>query len=72
MSKVMIVIGSIIDYPTVHNKKVVGKVELILENTLLIRDSVDETHLVLKSSLEQDGYSIDEKTYVNKRQFTNS
>ncbi|AQP53490.1 hypothetical protein CBF34_00035 [Vagococcus penaei] len=64
MSKTLISIGSIIDYPTVHKEKITGKVELILSNTILIRDKYDDTHLVLKKAVEKDGFDIDEKTYV--------
>ena len=66
----MIVIGSIIDYPTVHEKQVVGEVQTILENTVVVRDSDEDTHLVLKSTIEEDGYSVDEKTNVQKTRFT--
>ena len=70
MSKVMVAIGSVIDYPTVHDEKVVGEVELILENTVIVRDSDDDTHLVLKSILEEDGLAVDEKTYVHKTRYS--
>lgn len=66
----MIIIGSVIDYPTVHEKQVVGQVETILENTVVIRDKHDETHLVLKSNIEEDGFTIDEITNVHKTRYT--
>lgn len=66
----MIVIGSVIDYPTVHDKQVVGHVETILENTVVIRDNYDETHLILKSEIERDGFTIDEITNVHKTRYT--
>lgn len=68
----MIIIGSVIDYPTVHEKQVVGQVESILENTVVIRDKYDETHLVLKSNIEEDGFTIDEITNVHKTRYTRS
>lgn len=70
MTKGIISIGSVVDYPTIHNKKVAGKVELILENTIVVRDSDDSTHLVLKSVIEEAGFSIDEKTHNHKTQYT--
>lgn len=72
MSKVMITVGSVIDYPTIHNKKVVGKVEVILENTVIVRDFSDGTHLVLKSILQEDGFSVDEKTNTHRTPYTKS
>lgn len=68
----MIAIGSVIDYPTVHNEQVVGEVEMILENTVIVRDSYDDTHLVLKSILKDDGFAVDERTYVHKTRYTRS
>lgn len=72
MSKVTIKIGSVIDYPTIHHKKIVGQVELILENTVIVRDFSDATHLVLKSLLIDDGFFVDEKTYRHQTQYTRS
>ena len=72
MPKTLITIGSVIDYPTIHEDKVVGHVEQILENTLLIRDLDDETHLVLKSNLKDDGLKVDEKTYIYKTRYNRS
>ncbi len=72
MSKVLIAVGSVIEYPTIHNKKVVGKVEVILENTVIVRDSSDGTHVVLKSTLKEDGRSIDEKTNTHRTPYTRS
>ncbi|MBO0444152.1 hypothetical protein [Vagococcus fluvialis] len=60
MSKIMIVIGSIIDYPTVHEEQVV------------VRDYDEDTYIVLKSTIEEDGYSVDDKNYVHKTRFTRS
>ncbi|MGO2084008.1 hypothetical protein [Vagococcus sp.] len=70
MSKVMITIGSVIDYPTIHHDKIVGQVELILENTVIVRDFEDGTHLVLKRLLQEDGFSVDERTYRHKTQYS--
>lgn len=41
----LISIGSFIEYPTVRKKLISDKVEVILENTLLIRDKYNQTHL---------------------------
>lgn len=62
MSKDMISIGSVINYPSVHNDNVLGKVEVILQNTVIVRDSDEDTHLILKSSIQKDGFSVDEET----------
>lgn len=70
MSKTMIKIGSIIDYPTVHDKQIAGEVELILENTVMIRDFEDDTHLVLKRTLTEDGLFVDEQSFVPRTQFS--
>lgn len=70
MSNTLISVGSTIDYPTVHEKHVIGKVELILKNTLVIRDKYEETHLVLIKTVEQDGASVDEETYVYKNRYS--
>ncbi|MGY3766165.1 hypothetical protein ACWOAH_06370 [Vagococcus vulneris] len=72
MSKTIISIGSVINHPTVHDKDVTGRVELILENTVIVRDSDGDTHLVTKEILEDDGFSVDEKTYVYQNHFTRS
>ncbi|MBO0476011.1 hypothetical protein DOK76_02945 [Vagococcus sp. DIV0080] len=69
MSKTMITIGSVIDYPTVHDEHVTGQVELILKNTVIIRDTDDDTHLVLKSILKEDGLSVDDQTYSIKTRY---
>ncbi|WP_326717823.1 hypothetical protein [Vagococcus jeotgali] len=63
MSKAMVTVDSFVDSLTVHSEEVVGRVEVILENTVLIRDEEDDTHLVLKSTLIEEGYSVDEQTH---------
>lgn len=66
----MIKIGSVIDYPTVHDEQVAGHVELILENTVIVRDFEDDMHLVLKSTIKEDGLAIDEQTHVPKTRYS--
>lgn len=70
MSKTLIKIGSVIDYPTVHDEQIAGEVELILENTVMVRDFEDDTHLVLKSTLTEDGLSVDEQTFIPRTRFS--
>ncbi|UNM88802.1 hypothetical protein [Vagococcus sp. CY52-2] len=72
MSKGLISIGSIIDYPTVHEKHVIGEVELILKNTVVVRDRFEDTHLVLIKTLEEDGMTVDDETYVYKNRYSRS
>ncbi|MGX4685881.1 hypothetical protein JNUCC83_03165 [Vagococcus sp. JNUCC 83] len=70
MSKTLVSIGSIIDYPTVHHKRVIGRVEVILKNTILIRDKFEQTHLVLIKTVEKDGFEVDEETYIYKNRYS--
>ena len=70
MSKTLVSIGSIIDYPTVHNKNVTGRVELILENTIIVRDKSENTHLVLIKTVVNDGFDVDKKTHVYKNRYS--
>lgn len=66
----MVVVGTVVDYPTVHDKKIKGKIELILENTVIVRDSEDGTHVVLKKTIEEDGFLVDEPTHQHKTRYT--
>ncbi|MGX6971316.1 hypothetical protein [Vagococcus bubulae] len=70
MSKTLVSIGSIIEYPTVHQEKVVGRVEQILKNTIIIRDKFKNTHLVLIKTVEKSGVSVDEETYIYKNRYS--
>ncbi|WP_147408662.1 MULTISPECIES: hypothetical protein [Vagococcus] len=70
MSNLLVSIGSTIESSTVHHKKVVRTVELILKHTVLIRDEFDETHLVLIETLAKHGLDVDDETSIYKTKYS--
>jgi len=70
MSKGMITVGSMITYPTVHNKVVNGRVEKIYDFTVMVRDKNKDTHLIMKTTIKKDGFLIDVNTPMYKVGYT--
>lgn len=52
-------IGETIKGKTVHEQFVMGEVESILFNTVVLRDNNGDTHLLSKKDIEKDSVSFD-------------